>query len=65
MFIGDSFISGFRDADYVRATIQNQAEHLKKMNPLLSLLGGSIAARTKVRHASSRFPSYALHLHRN
>ena len=30
MFIGDSFISGFRDADYVRATIQNQAEHLKK-----------------------------------
>ena len=30
MFIGDSFISGYRDADYVRATIQNQAEHLKK-----------------------------------
>ena len=30
MFIGDSFISGFRDTDYVRATIQNQAEHLKK-----------------------------------
>ena len=30
MFIGDSFISGYRDADYVRATIANQAEHLKK-----------------------------------
>ena len=30
MFIGDSFISGYRDANYVRATIQNQAEHLKK-----------------------------------
>ena len=30
MFIGDSFISGYRDADYIRATIANQAEHLKK-----------------------------------
>ena len=30
MFIGDAYISGFRDANYVRATILNQAEHLKK-----------------------------------
>ncbi len=31
MFIGDGFILGFRDADYVRyPTIQNQAERTQK-----------------------------------